>query len=225
MYKNIFTFVVNFYGTNSYIYKDLQSNSAIIIDPGGDIVEIVDTIKKNHLKIDYIVVTHSHFDHIASLEKIYNLFSVPIIVHEAEFENVEDNKKNLSNMFGFDGIKDGGKHLQWKKVKDNETFFCGKQEIKVIHTPGHTVGGMCIYIDEGLVTKKDESEKYLFTGDTLFCGTVGRTDFDGGDYNVLMESLKKLSKLPRETKIFPGHEQTSSIGDELNTNEYFKNIR
>lgn len=218
MQKNVFVFVVNFYSTNSYIYKDPKSNSAIIIDPGGEIAEIVDTIKKNSLKIENIVVTHSHFDHIASLEKIYELYPVPIIVHEIEFDYVVDNNKNLSNLFGVEGIKDKGKNLQWKKVKDNETFFCGQQQIKIFHTPGHTPGGICLFIDEG-------KEKYLFTGDTLFCGSVGRTDFYGGDYDVLMNSLKKLVKLPKETIIFPGHEQASRLEVELEQNEYLKNIK
>ncbi len=224
MTKNIFTFVVNFYGTNSYIYKNLNSNFAIIIDPGGEIDEIVDVIKKNNLKIEHYVLTHSHFDHISSLEKIYNSYPAVVIVHEKEFNNVIDNKKNLSAMFGVDGIKDGGKNIKWKKVKDDEKFFCGNQEIKVIHTPGHTVGGICLYIDESSVNKNGDSEKYLFTGDTLFRGTIGRTDFEGGDYNILMMSLKKLASLPKETKIFPGHGQSSVLRYELETNEYFKNI-
>jgi glyoxylase-like metal-dependent hydrolase (beta-lactamase superfamily II) len=218
MLKNIYTFIVNFYETNSYMYKDLESDSVVIIDPGGEIDEIVNVIKKEKLKVEHILITHAHFDHIASLENIYRLFPVPIIVHELEFENVIDNNKNLSLMFGVDGIKDRGKNLFWKKVKDNETFFCGGQKIKVIHTPGHTSGGICFYIEE------NAGNKILFSGDTLFCGTVGRTDFDGGDYKVLLESLKKLSKLPKETIVFPGHNQPTTIGEELIQNPYLKNV-
>lgn len=218
MLKNVYSFVVNFYGTNTYLYKDPQSNDFLLIDPGGEIEEICNVIKKNNFSVCKILITHSHFDHIMSLEKICDIYPVPVVVHKDEIDSVVDNSKNLSSLFGECAIKNKNK-IKWCLVSDGEKLFCGNQEIEIIHTPGHTKGGICVF-----VSQKDD-RKILFSGDTLFCGSIGRTDLPGGNYNVLLNSLKKIISIPMETLIFPGHGNSCVLRDEVIHNEYLKQVK
>lgn len=210
--QQIFSFIVNEFGTNCYIYKDTESQNVIIIDPGGKTKQIVDFIKKNNLRVEKIVLTHSHYDHIKDLEEITKFFPIEVIIHEEEYPLVIDNEKNLSLFLGEDCIKNPY-IIKWQKVKDQEIFYCGKQKIKIIHTPGHTTGSICLYI---------EKNNILFSGDTLFCGSVGRTDFPTGDIDMLDKSLKKIFSLPEETIFFPGHNNSCSLKTEKKHNPFLQ---
>ncbi len=210
--KQIFSFVVNEFATNCYIYKDSESNNAIIIDPGGETKEIFNFIERNKLNIEKVVLTHSHYDHIKGLEDIIRFFPVEVIIHQEEYPLVVDNQKNLSLFLGEKCIKNLD-IIKWKKVKDQETFYCGKQKIKILHTPGHTIGSICIYL---------ENNNILFSGDTLFCGSVGRTDFPTGNIDMLDESLKKIFSLPEETMFLPGHNNYCYLKKEKQHNPFVK---
>jgi glyoxylase-like metal-dependent hydrolase (beta-lactamase superfamily II) len=209
----IYTFVVNEFTTNCYIYKDKSSQSAVIIDPGGETQQIVKFVKKNNLKIEKIVLTHCHYDHIKDLEKILDFFPVEVIVYEDEYEQVIDNEKNLSLFLSGEECILNPQNIKWYKVKDNEEFLCGEQKIKVIHTPGHTKGSISLYIEN----------ECLFTGDTLFCGSIGRTDLPTGDIDQMDTSIQKIFSLfPEDLKFFPGHNNPCVLKKEKLHNPFVK---
>jgi len=191
----IYKVVVGMLGTNCYIVAS-EKNNAFIIDPGDNSEKIKDVILKHNLKVLFIVNTHGHVDHI----KENAVFGLPVYVHEMDNAMVSDPKENLTSAFlgSFDPV------VPARLLKDADTVELDELSFRVLHTPGHTLGGICLY-----------GGGVLFSGDTLFCAGVGRTDFPGGSYKLLSESLKNLSKLPPDTKVYPGHGQGTTIGREL----------
>ena len=174
-----------------YLVGCEKTKSAAIIDPGGNEDMILSTVKKEGLKVQYIINTHSHPDHDCGNGKIKEATGAPIVLHEDEatFSARPDIKQYFS-VLGLPASPPAD-----KTVKDGEIITIGELEFTFFHTPGHTPGGMCLY-----------RAPDLFTGDTLFVGSVGRTDFPGGDPKALIDSIKtKLLILPGETKIWPGH--------------------
>ncbi len=209
--KNIKRFVVNEFGTNCYIYKDSDTNESIVIDPGGKEKQIIDFIKTNNLTLKYIILTHCHYDHILALDKIIEDFNVPVIIHMDEYQSIMDDAINLSLYFG-SPISNKLTNINWLKVKDMDIVKLGNQNIYILHTPGHTKGSICLYI----------KDKFLFTGDTLFCGSVGRTDFPTGDIEQIDESLKRIIFLPANIIFFPGHGEPCIVGEEKSHNPFLK---
>ena len=183
--------------TNAYIVVCEKTNKALIVDAPQGIAAIV--AKKDYL-FDKIILTHSHWDHVLDLAALKNLLHVPIYVHESDAENIKHP--------GADGL---GRHIKWEGVtpdgylKDGDTVTVGEIVLQVIHTPGHSPGGICLYI---------EKEKVLLSGDTLFAGCMGRVDLPTSDPHLMLESLKKLAKLPSDTKVYPGHAEATTIGSE-----------
>jgi len=209
--NEIFCFVVNEFETNCYIYKDPNSDSAMIIDPGGETLQIVEFVKKNNFNIEKICITHGHYDHINGLEEMLNFFKVPVYIFEEEIDIIIDDTANLS-IFLNKQMNIKYDRIEWVKLKDNDTVSCGTQQFYVMHTPGHTKGSMCLYL----------KDNYLFTGDTLFCGSVGRTDFPTGDMDLLDMSLKKIFSLPEDTIFFPGHQSSCVLKKEKLHNPFVK---
>lgn len=171
--------------TNSYIVKD--NGEAIVIDPGFEIEKILPLLKG--YKLTAIILTHGHFDHVTEAFKLKEKTNAPVFVH-----------KDDGPMMALTTQKKADKLLD-----DNSTFDIGHLTFVIIHTPGHTPGGMCVY---------NSKEHILFTGDTLFYHDHGRTDLPGSDQKQMEDSLKKLFKLPPETKVYPGHGRETTIGDE-----------
>ena len=192
---------------NCYFAIEEETNNAIIIDPGANAKRLMQTIDKEKLNLKYIVLTHAHFDHIGACEEIKEKYNTPIVICEGEEILLEHSENNLSNVIN--------KKIELKAdivLKDNETFKFGNDlYFKAIKTPGHTPGGMCLYF---------EKENTLFTGDTLFYGSIGRTDFPYGSSKDLIESLNKLKKLPDNTVVYSGHGDKTTIGTEKNINPY-----
>lgn len=188
--------------TNCYIYCDDTTCEGIIIDPGGDSVEILDTVKSNKVKVKYIVLTHGHWDHIGAVDRVKVHTKAQIMIHNLDAKCLQDSTESLGYMFGInnppvtpDILLNGGEEIK-----------IGDIVLKVVHTPGHTQGSICL-LGNGLV----------FTGDTLFRGAIGRTDLPGGDYNTLVGSIKsQLFVLPDETVVYPGHGSETTIGEEKN---------
>lgn len=209
MIEEINTFVVNEFAVNCYIYKDPLSENSILIDPGGKCDELIKFIKDNDLKVNYIFLTHAHYDHIKSLEEIANILQVEVVLHQDEYPILIDEQLNLSKFLGKECIKNYNS-MKFLKVKDLDILYCGNQKIFVLHTPGHTKGSICLYI----------KDKYLFTGDTLFCGSVGRTDFPTGSIDDLENSLKRIFSLPHNIQFFPGHNNSCVLEDELEHNPF-----
>lgn len=209
--KNIQRFIVNEFGTNCYIYKDSDTNEALVLDPGGDERKIIDFINSNNLTLKYVVLTHCHYDHIMVLDKLTKAFNVPAVIHELEYQIITDDSYNLSSYLGCP-ISYSLADVNWLRVKDTDIITLGHQNIFILHTPGHTQGSICLYI----------KDKFLFTGDTLFCGSIGRTDFPTGDIDKIDDSIKRIFSLPPTLIFFPGHGEPCVLGEERVHNPFVK---
>lgn len=186
--------------TNTYMI--INDGKAILVDPGFDI-EIPEELKQ--YEITAILLTHGHIDHIASI----NSFNVPIYIHKDERQFLFDNRLNLADMFSYPYKGDSDKKII--ELDDNMVVTINGIDIKVIHTPGHTIGSVCYLIDDSLIS-----------GDTLFQVGVGRTDFYTGSFKMLNESLLKLiGSLDNNTKVYPGHGEMTTIAIEKKYNPYY----
>lgn len=202
------TFPMGLIGTNAYLLIDEESKEAVLIDLGGDFEIVKDEIEKYDAKLKYILNTHGHFDHIFGERDAQNIVDVPVYIHEGDKFLAENLPKQLER-FGFVENVEAPKNL--KSFTEKDTFKLGDNEIKVIHTPGHTPGSVCFLIGNS-----------LFSGDTLFYTSVGRTDFEGGSFAELSNSIKeKLFKLDDNIDVYPGHDTKTTIGYEKKYNCYF----
>ena len=193
--------------TNCYFAINEETKEMLVIDPGDSAQMLAEKIKKEGLKPKAVLLTHGHFDHAMAAEELAELFGIPVYAHEAEKDTLEDSGKNVSIMIG----RRDSYHAD-VYVRDGEVLQLAGMELKVLHTPGHTAGGCCYYL---------EKEKVLFSGDTLFCQSVGRTDFPGGSMSKLVRSIKeKLMALPDEVRVHPGHMGLTTIGTERARNPY-----
>ena len=204
----IITMPAGVYAANCYIVYSENTKIGIIVDPGGDVEDLIKVINENHIKLEYIVLTHGHGDHIGGVKELKNKYNIPLLIHGHDIELIQDGKKNLSNIMAMGPIE----LIADMTLKDGDVIEFGGISALVLHTPGHTKGGICLKIDN-----------YIITGDTLFKGSIGRTDLLGGDYEELINSIKtKLLVLSNETIVLPGHGQPSSIGKERISNPFLK---
>lgn len=195
---------------NCYVVYDEKSKECFIIDPGDEPDLILDFVKEEELNVSYIICTHGHFDHIGAVGEIKEATGAEIILHEKDLEIYKNSPIVASQFFGIDmEIQPDPDRL----VKDGYIMTILKKEIQFIHTPGHSPGSISIHFDG-----------YLFTGDTLFAGSVGRTDLFGGNMQELMKSLKKIAQLPYETIILPGHGPKTKLETEKKTNPFYHDI-
>lgn len=201
------TFIAGMMQTNCYIVSNEETKECFLVDPAVCTPDMVSYIKENGLKLQAILLTHGHFDHILGITEFLREFEVPVYAYEAEKELLEDAEKNLSSAYGMFYIFKDAEYL-----KDGQVLEIAGMKIKVIYTPGHTIGGCCYYL---------EDEKVLFSGDTLFYTSIGRTDFETGSYNKLVNSVRlKLFRLPEEVKVYPGHMSETTIGYEKKYNPF-----
>lgn len=192
---------------NTYLVCDETSRLGFIVDLGGYSKELKNIIEKNDIQIQYIVLTHGHGDHIGGVQEHLRDFpDAKVVCSRAEEKMLLDPELNEAHHFGPEKVSFNPDIL----VDDGDTLTVGNMTMKFIMTPGHTEGGMCILVDD-----------VLFSGDTLFCRSIGRTDLAGGDFKTLMESIKnKLFLLPDETQVLPGHMGTTTIGFEKEHNPF-----
>ncbi len=194
-------------GANCYLYACPETKKAVIIDPGADGKQIYRWVLEKGVKVDYILITHGHVDHIGAVDELRELLgNVLVGIHTGDAGMLTDGKKNLSSYFGPGLVQKKADIL----LQDGQELMIGNQRLKVISTPGHSPGGVCFLCTEG-----------LFSGDTLFAGSIGRTDFPGGSLDQLLAGVKqKLLVLPEETRVFPGHGEETSIGEEKRDNPF-----
>ena len=194
-------------GENTYVVGDESTKKCIVVDPGANFIDIMNFVKRKNLSIEYIVLTHGHGDHITNVLKLKEATNAQVVAHQDEREILLDKKKNLSASLPSNTVELDADIY----VKDNDTLKVGDMKLKFIHTPGHTPGSMCIKID-----------KHMLTGDTLFAGSIGRTDFYGGDFKKMEKSLKILKNQDDDIAIYPGHGPNSNIKIEKMTNPFMR---
>lgn len=196
-------------GVCCYIVSCPETKLAGVIDPGGDVDRIIAIVKDLGLEIKYIIATHGHPDHVCGNRALKEATNAEIVMHKDDVEFFE--KPEVTNYFSMLGLE--ASPPTDIAVEEGDTITIGACELKVIHTPGHTPGGMCLL-----------NGKNLITGDTLFVGGLGRTDFPGGSQSDLIDSIrKKLLVLPEDTVVWPGHGyggNRSTIGEEKRTNPF-----
>ena len=188
--------------TNCYIVQDEKSKETMVIDVAGDVDEIAEMLDILQAKLKYIYLTHCHGDHIGGVQELKERYGGKVVAHRLAAENLKDPDINLTTY-----IQNKGLVIETDaRVDDDDLLHLGELEFRVIHTPGHTSGGSCLYC---------EKEQLLFSGDTLFRGTWGRTDVPTGDFEAIIKSItKKLMILPDETIVYPGHGKSTMIREE-----------
>lgn len=200
-------YVVGVVGTNCYFAVNTQTNECIIIDPGDQAKALAKAIGDGGYTPRAILLTHGHFDHIMGVEELAKTFDLPVYVHEDDAQMLERPELNCGSMIGRNVFVKAD-----RTVKDGDVLELAGMEIHVLHTPGHTPGGVCYYFPK---------EEVLFSGDTLFCESVGRTDLPGGSMSALIRSIKeKVLQLPDLTIVYTGHGEPTKIGDEKRNNFY-----
>ena len=205
-------FVLGAYQSNSYVLRlDETSTGCIIIDTGLDGFELVDFLRDNSLDPLAVILTHGHIDHIAALDLLRDQFpSVRVYIHEFDAPMLTGDSNNLAIMLGKSFVTRAADVL----LSDGDIVEVAGIKLSVLHTPGHTPGGICLY---------SKAHEVAFVGDTLFAESIGRADFPGGDMAALIASIKdRLFKLPEQTKLYPGHGPATTIAHEKTHNPFLQ---
>ncbi len=201
-------FSIGIMAANSYLVSNEETKEALFIDLGDCPDSLVDHIREEQLTIRAILLTHAHFDHIMGIKKFEETFPVPVYVEAEDLPMMEDPVLNESTSYMAGGYSYEGA----TPVKDGDVLSLIGQDFLVLHTPGHSPGSCCYYVAE---------EGVLFSGDTLFAESVGRSDFAGGDEQALLTGIReKLLTLPEETHVYPGHMGETTIGHEKQYNPF-----
>ncbi len=191
---------------NCFILADEKTKEAVVIDPGDDAQTILKVIREKDLKVKYVVNTHAHVDHVGANKAIKEATGAQLLLHEADAPLLAA-AASQSRSFGMDPVSSPAPD---RYVKQGDVLSAGEVSLEVLHTPGHTPGGISL-LGGGLV----------FTGDALFAGSIGRTDFPGGDLMTLIRSIRtQLMTLPDNTKVFSGHGPATTIGEERRENPF-----
>ena len=196
---NIKTMQVGPLGTNCYLLEDEHTRAAAVIDPGGDGARIEAQLLADGAELKLILLTHAHFDHTGGVAELHAAHpDVPVFLHPADASRLGS---DVFPPIGAPTVPYG----------DGDVVKLGDLDIQVLHTPGHTPGGVCLLVGDA-----------LFTGDTLFQGSMGRIDFGGGSYEDIMASLARLAHLPGDFRVLPGHMDASTLERERKTNYYIR---
>jgi glyoxylase-like metal-dependent hydrolase (beta-lactamase superfamily II) len=194
---------------NCYILGDEETKEAVVIDPGGDEQEILDSLKYHNLTLKLIIDTHGHFDHVDANQPLKEATGAQIAIHAADAQMLS--KPSMEALFFT------GNRLRTSEadilLKEGDVLTFGSYRLKVLHTPGHTPGGISLVL---------EGHPLVYVGDTLFAGSIGRTDFPGGDFNTLINGVRqKIFPLGDHFTVYPGHGPATTIGQERKYNPFF----
>ncbi len=204
---NVKTFVLGAIGTNTYLICDEKTKELAVVDPACESFELNAKIREWGGKLRYILLTHGHFDHIGGVHSLLNEFSPQVVIGEDETKLLNTPTLNLSAFHGLNIEK----IIVNKELYDGEIFKLGDTDIKYIATPGHTVGSGCYIIDD-----------CIFSGDTLFCQSIGRTDFPTSSGRDMMLSLMRLNDLEGDYTVYPGHDVSTTLSNERKFNPYMR---
>lgn len=200
-------FLTGIISTNCYLAINEETKQTVVIDPASSSPSLMNHIEAEGLKVEAILLTHGHFDHIMGIDGFLKKYDVPVYVHEDDKEMMNDPQLNQSSTYTAGYTFSGA-----ECIRDGQVLHLAGNDFEVFHTPGHTPGGCCYYV---------RSEGVLFSGDTLFANSVGRTDFPGSSTSALIRSIQeKLMTLPDETRVYPGHMGETAIGHERVNNPF-----
>ena len=203
---------------NCSIIGDPQTREALVLDPGDEVEKIVEILQRHKLHVKAIVSTHAHIDHVGGLRKLHDLTGAPVMMHPDDLALYQA----MDRQAAWIGMRPPELTEVHQLLKEGDAVRWGTFEAHVMHTPGHTPGSMCLYVprNAGKVTLP---APHLFAGDTLFAGSIGRTDLWGGSFEEIMRSLRgKLLALTDETIVYPGHGLATTIGRERESNPFLQ---
>ena len=187
-------------GTNCYLFGDETAQVCAVVDPGDDAPRIAQMIKESNMELQYILITHGHYDHVLAVSDLLEFYpNAQVYIHQSEV----DEQRIPNNFIQMPAVSN------MHYYGEGDTLTLGGLTIHVMHTPGHSPGSVVLRVDD-----------YLFTGDTLFQGSCGRTDFLGGNFSEMLRSLKRLHDLPGDYRVLPGHEGFSNLEQERKRNSY-----
>ena len=198
---------------NCAIVGDESTGEALIIDPGDEIDRILEILKRHNLRATQIIATHAHIDHVGGIDKLRRTCGAPVLLHEDDHVLYQ----NLSTQAAWLGVEPPGVAEIDQFVREGQTIRCGELAFEVLHTPGHSPGSISLHRKGG--------EGQIFSGDTLFEGSIGRTDLWGGSMEEILRSIKeRLLVFDDATRVFPGHGAATTIGHEREMNPFLKDL-
>ncbi|WKZ21715.1 MAG: MBL fold metallo-hydrolase [Candidatus Brocadiaceae baterium WH-1] len=201
------TLTVGPLAVNCYIIGSKKDNTAVVIDAGGHPEEIMNILKKHNLVLQFLLNTHAHFDHVGGVRYLQDQTKAKFLLHQCDIPLL-NHLNDQTNAFGMPSVPVPKVE---KVLLDNEELSVGNEILRVIHTPGHSPGSVCFLMGDA-----------LFSGDTLFAGSIGRTDFQGGSYAKIIDSIKtRLFTLGDHVIVYPGHGERTTIGEERQHNPFF----
>ena len=198
---------------NCSVVGDEATGEAVVIDPGDDIERVQEILRQHKLRVKYIVATHAHIDHVGGIEKLKRATGAPVLMHAADLPLYQ----NLAAQAEWLGVRPPGVVEVDQFLKEGDAMRCGSLALEVLHTPGHSPGSLSLHLPG------DQSR--IFSGDTLFQGSIGRTDLWGGSFEEILRSIQsRLLIFPDETPVFPGHGLPTSIGEERASNPFLQEL-
>jgi hydroxyacylglutathione hydrolase len=201
---------------NAYLVGCATTREAVVIDPGDEVEQLVEAVRADALRVRYVLLTHAHLDHITGVARAKEAFDAPVVLHEADLPLYRAVVQQ-GLMFG---LKVEAQPPVDRFYSLGECIAFGRYEARVHHTPGHSPGGVCLQVGPAGTPGPD-----LFVGDTLFAGSIGRTDLPGGDYPTLIQSIKTvLFGLGDDARVYPGHGEPTTIGRERRTNPFLQSV-